>query len=124
MSPSNELIISIVTVGELRSIAQQNKWGEKKVARMIEMLDDFAIIDINVEEIIDRYAAIDTYSQGKLEHRPTKFSARNMGKNDLWIAATASVYNVELITTDKDFDHLKGEYIKLNRINLDDYKNE
>lgn len=41
-----------------------------------------------------------------------------MGKNDLWIAATASVLNLELLTTDSDFDHLGGKYLKLNKINL------
>ncbi len=40
----------------------------------------------------------------------------NMGKNDLWIAATASVLNLELLTTDSDFDHLDGEFIKLRKI--------
>jgi predicted nucleic acid-binding protein len=34
-----------------------------------------------------------------------------MGKNDLWIAATASVTNSALITTDKDFEHLDGVYL-------------
>ena len=33
--------------------------------------------------------------------------------NDLWIAATAYVYQLTLITTDKDFDHLKTEYCRV-----------
>ncbi len=45
-----------------------------------------------------------------------------MGKNDLWIAATAFVYNIELLTTDKDFNHLKDEYLKLRLIDLERYK--
>ena len=36
-----------------------------------------------------------------------------MGKNDLWIAATSSVYDLVLVTTDKDFDHLDKEYLQL-----------
>jgi len=28
-----------------------------------------------------------------------------MGKNDLWIAATARTTGATLLTTDKDFDH-------------------
>ena len=39
-----------------------------------------------------------------------------MGKEDLWIAATASVLNAILITTDKDFQHLDNEFIKLEYI--------
>ena len=35
-----------------------------------------------------------------------KYSARNMGKNDVWIAATALYLDMELHTTDNDFDHL------------------
>ena len=31
-----------------------------------------------------------------------------MGKNDLWIAATAQVSGATLLTTDMDFDHLDG----------------
>jgi len=41
-----------------------------------------------------------------------------MGKNDLWIAASASFLKAELITTDKDFNHLDGNYIKLKRIDF------
>jgi|GEM_PF-5599429 hypothetical protein len=43
------------------------------------------------------------------------FSARNMGKNDIWIAATAA-----LITSDQDFDHLADEVIKPERVALVD----
>lgn len=38
-----------------------------------------------------------------------------MGKNDLWIAATASVANVTLLTTDKDFNN---SYFKVELIEL------
>ena len=34
-------------------------------------------------------------NQGKLKDKPFNNSPRNMGKNDLWIAATASVFNLE-----------------------------
>ncbi len=34
-----------------------------------------------------------------------------MGKNDLWIAATASVLNAKLLTTDHDFDHLDSIFL-------------
>ena len=36
-----------------------------------------------------------------------------MGKNDLWIAATTYVAGAKLITADKDFDHLDGEYFEV-----------
>ena len=45
-------------------------------------------------------------------------SSRNMGKNDLWIAATASITNSKLITSDKDFNHLNGKYLDLILIEI------
>ena len=120
----NNLVISVVSIGEIKSIAKQNRWGEKRVRRLIEILSQFLIADINLEDIIESYSEIDTYSQGKLEGKATSFTSRNMGKNDLWIAATASTLNLELITTDKDFDHLNEDYLQLKRIDLSEYSNE
>ena len=122
LSGQHNLIVSVVSIGELKSIAKQNKWGKQKIQRMLDVLDDFLIADINVEEVIEKYAAIDAYSQGKLDEKAPDFSSRNMGKNDLWIAATASLYNFELLTTDRDFDHLAKAYLKLRVIELAKYK--
>ena len=122
LKPENVLVISVVSIGEIRSIAKQNNWGERKVKRLTEILNNFLVADINSEEIIERYAEIDSFSQGKLKDKEVSFTARNMGKNDLWIAATASVLKIELITTDSDFDHLKEEYLSLNKINQSKYK--
>jgi len=118
LSGDHRLIISIVSVGELKAFMKKNKWGNKKISQLERLVDKFMVADINVEEIIERYAKIDAFSQGKLENRKSKFTARNMGKNDLWIAATASYLDVELITTDKDFEHLNGEYLIVNQIDL------
>jgi len=124
LTGDNNLVISVVSIGEIKSIAKQNNWGEKRVRRLIEILSQFLTADINIEEIIESYSEIDTYSQGKLKGKATNFTSRNMGKNDLWIAATASTLNLELITTDKDFDHLNEEYLKLKRVDLLEYVNE
>ena len=118
LSGDHRLIISIVSVGELKAFMKKNKWGNKKISQLERLVDKFMVADINVEEIIERYAEIDAFSQGKLENRKSKFTARNMGKNDLWIAATASYLDVEFITTDKDFEHLNGEYLIVNQIDL------
>ena len=63
----------------------------------------------------EAYARIDAYSQGKLPMLPLPkgMSARNMGKNDLWIAATALYFEVALHTRDNDFDHLLPLGLKL-----------
>jgi predicted nucleic acid-binding protein len=76
------------------------------------------VLDINIKEVIEKYAEIDAFSQGRLKEKHSDFSARNMGKNDIWIAATASIFNLELVTTDKDFGHLDKEYLDLKLIDL------
>ncbi len=120
-SRKNSLIISVVSIGELKSIARRNNWGKRRMDSLEEVLNDFLIADINVDTIIEKYAEIDAYSQGKLNYPKLELSARNMGKNDLWIAATAAVLDVKLITTDKDFEHLNKEYIQLQNIDLSLY---
>ena len=41
-----------------------------------------------------------------------------MGKNDIWIAATAQVTDSILVTADSDFDHLEGGFIDLVKITI------
>jgi tRNA(fMet)-specific endonuclease VapC len=119
---SNDLYISVVTVAELKSIIIQRNYGEKKIRILEDLMQNFSIIDINITEILDRYAEIDAYSQGKLMGKKGDFTARNMGKNDLFIAATSSVYDLILITTDNDFNHLTPEYIKVEKIDIEKFK--
>ncbi len=119
---NHNLVVSVVSVGEIKSIAKQNKWGERRINRLNDLFLDFIRTEINTEDIIEKYAEIDTFSQGKLTELPSDFTARNMGKNDIWIAATASVYNLELITTDKDFEHLRKNYLNINLIDLKNFK--
>ena len=110
------LIISVVTQAELESIAIQRNYGSPKRKALKKLLEEFLRIDIDNEDLIKRYAEIDAFSQGNLEGRPLEMSARNMGKNDLWIAATASIIDSTLLTTDRDFDHLEGIFIQLVKI--------
>jgi tRNA(fMet)-specific endonuclease VapC len=103
--------ISIVTVAEIRSLAIQSSWGEKNLKNMEEFLAEIPILDINSPDIIERYVDIDCYSKRKHPHLVGNFSAITMGKNDLWIAATASLYECNLITMDKYFQHLHKEFV-------------
>ncbi len=118
LAEENSPIISVVSVGEIKSIAIQNNWGNNKLDLLKKLLDQFLIADINVESIIDKYAEIDAFSQNRLPNNPLKSSSRNMGKNDLWIAATASVLEAKLLTTDKDFDHLKDKFVDIERFEI------
>jgi tRNA(fMet)-specific endonuclease VapC len=106
-------LISVVTEGELEAFALKNDWGINKRRELDRYLTEFLVVDIRIKTIINRYAEIDAFSQGKFKGHPLTGSARNMGKNDLWIAATASVLDATLLTTDKDFDHLNNEFLKV-----------
>ena len=110
-------MVSAVTEGEIRSIVIQNKWGTKKREKLEKLLKDTLIVPVEAKDIILRYAEIDAYSQGKLDGTalPSGLSSRNMGKNDLWIAATASVLEAKLLTTDADFDHLKDVFLDVEK---------
>lgn len=120
---NNRLAISVVTLGEIDALIKKLGIGDKRQKEIDTTLTQIAKIRINIKEIIERYGDIDAYSQGKLKGKKGRFSSKNMGKNDLWIAATASVYNLKLITTDKDFDHLNSEFVDLEYVDIEEFKN-
>lgn len=97
-------LISVVTEGEVRSLALKFGWGTDKLRRLHNLLDYHVIVPIPYADIVDAYARIDRFSEK---------SGRAIGKNDLWIAATANVTGARLITTDHDFDHLAGAFLEL-----------
>ena len=98
----NRSLISVVTVGEMLSLGRQFGWGKTKLDALEAMLRQLVWIDINDSQILDAYGEIDHASRA-LGHK--------MGKNDVWIAATARVSGATLLTTDLDFDHLHGTWI-------------
>jgi tRNA(fMet)-specific endonuclease VapC len=104
-------VCSIVSKAELLSFGKQRSWDEQRINAAEFYLDYFTIVGIENDEIIRAYTEIDTFSR----FYPTGMI--KMGKNDLWIAATAYVLKANIITTDKDFDHLHG--IFFNRIYIE-----
>ncbi len=116
LSQANESWISAVSIGEIRSIAMQNRWGETRLVQLDAFLSRFLVADVNIATLQYRYAEIDAFSQVNHPTISSSFSSRNMGKKDLWIAATASVLEATLLTTDSDFDHLNGIFLQLVKI--------
>lgn len=104
----NTAIVSVVSIAELGVLARRNNWGQKRLAVVQKLYRRLLIVDISSPEIVEAYIDIDTYSSGKHPTLTFQESARNMGKNDVWIAATALVADAQLITSDKDFLHLDG----------------
>ena len=111
----NVALISIVTEAELKSLAIQFGRGAKKKRQLEKLLGYFLKVPIQTEKQIKVYAEMDAYSKHKdpVRKYPKGYSSITVGKNDLWIAATAYVTNSKLVTTDNDFDHLNRVFIDL-----------
>lgn len=114
-SPNAVIMLSVVSKAELMSLGKQNTWGSQRMRKLSALLQRLVVIDINDadEALLEAYSEIDAFSQGKLSDKQLGTSSRNMGKNDLWIAATAYVSKSTLITMDGDFDHLQGSFISV-----------
>jgi tRNA(fMet)-specific endonuclease VapC len=118
VNPTNQdIYISYASIAEVESIAFQNNWGKRKIKCFEDFLDEVQIIEID-DTLLRAYVNIDAFSQRKHQNYSeySFLTPRNMGKNDLWIASTASLLNLILITTDSDFDHLESYFITLNKI--------
>jgi tRNA(fMet)-specific endonuclease VapC len=118
---SANIIVSVATKAELESFIIQNNWGVVKVNKLKKILDEITYIDIaNADKILlDSYSEIDAFSKRKIIDKKGNLlvgSARKMGKNDLWIAATAFALNIPLLTTDGDFDHLNNTFLKVFKV--------
>ena len=115
------IIISVVTKAELESFIIQNTWGQAKIDKLNNILQDITYIDISNADnlLIDSYTKIDAFSKKKIKDNKGNLlngSARKMGKNDLWIAATAYALDITLMTTDGDFDHLNSILLDIVKI--------
>jgi len=105
-------LICAVTKGEILSLARQFGWGSAKHRALAQLLqNDVVSVDIDQPAVLDAYVEIEWFS--------LRYSggARNMGKNDLWIAAATKATGATLLTTDTDFDHLHSA--QLQRIYID-----
>ncbi len=109
------IMISSITKGEILSIAMQNNWGERKIKVLNKLLNEFVVIDIggNDDNLLIAYAEIDSFSLQRHPTRRLAGSAKPMGKNDLWIAATAYATKSTLLTTDGKFMHIDKEFIDI-----------
>ncbi len=110
LGASARTLISVVTVGELQSLALQFRWGGDKLDQMQFLLQHMDAVSIDAPEILMIYAVID--SQAARIGRP-------LGKNDAWIAATATATGAVLLTTDRDFDRIDLPGFSHHCIDLD-----
>jgi tRNA(fMet)-specific endonuclease VapC len=106
LQPPDRPLLCIVSAGEIRSLAARLGWGPRKLQTMERLLFWSDIWDLSRAGVVQAYVDID------LASRAHRAGARNLGQNDLWIAAVAKVSGATLLTTDKDFDHLHPTHIQ------------
>lgn len=89
--------ISIVTHGELKVLAERNEWGAEKRRVLAVALDNLVTVNIESKALVEAYVQVDRACRG------VTGGSRTLGQNDMWIASTALLCDLPLITTDKDF---------------------
>ncbi len=116
LDPTNILMISSVTLGELEGFMQRNEWGQAKTQRMKALINRFIVIDVSAADadLMKAYATIWNYSKNALPSDKLGKSV-GIGQNDVWIAALARTAGAELVTTDGDFDHLHGKWVNVHK---------
>ncbi|WP_419161340.1 PIN domain-containing protein [Candidatus Palauibacter sp.] len=111
---------SIVCKGEILAIAEKRRWARAKRRRLEQVLDQFPTVSIDDPQIVRAYARIDAWTRGAAVDSPGAAPppkpALPMGKNDLWIAATAHAAGAALLSTDGDFTRLDGVWLKFSLV--------
>lgn len=100
-------IVWIVTEAELWVMADRKGWGEAKRSALQHALDNLVVIPIDGTDLVDAYVRVARADSAAVE------GARNMGKNDIWIAATSYYTQFPLLTTDKDFRFLHDDLVQV-----------
>ncbi|HTS30178.1 MAG TPA: PIN domain-containing protein [Bryobacteraceae bacterium] len=92
-----ELIVSFMTVAEMRQGALDANWGPRKCAVLEAYLADFSVLHTD-SLLCSTWAAVRNESTQK---------GRPISSADAWIASTALVLSVPLVTNNpKDYRHL------------------
>lgn len=81
-------IISFMTLAELRRWEMQNRWGERRVKKAREFLDDFSVIYAD-ERLCEIWAEIKSGAHKK---------GRPIDTADAWVAAVALLFDIPLVT--------------------------
>jgi predicted nucleic acid-binding protein len=93
----SELVVSFMTIAEMRQGALGAKWGQRKLDMLEAYLADFSVLHSD-GHLCSIWAAVRNQSVRK---------GRQMGAADAWIAATALVLSAPLVTNNpKDYRHL------------------
>jgi predicted nucleic acid-binding protein len=92
-----ELVVSFMTLAEMREGALDANWGPRKLDVLETYLADFSVLHSD-SQLCSTWAAIRNESTRK---------GRRMSSADAWIAATALVLPAPLVTNNpRDYRHL------------------
>ena len=120
--PETTVFTSVVCHGEMLALAEKKGWGEPKRRELGRVLAGLPQVDISKRDILKAYALVDAWTHGRPVaapgDAPPPKPANSMGKNDLWIAATAHATRAVLVTTDRDFDHLHGVWLNRELVDM------
>ena len=86
--------ISFQTVAEMKFGALLKNWGEEKLHKLDKFFSGVEIIEYS-SELADRWAIV---------MQDARHAGRRLETGDAWIAATALLLDIPLLTHDKDFD--------------------
>ena len=95
----SELVVSFMTLAEMRQGAMDANWGPHKFDLLEAYLADFAVLHSD-DMLCSIWAAVRNESVRK---------GRQISSADAWIAATALILSVPLVTNNpKDYRHLEN----------------
>ncbi len=100
-------VVSVVSQAELLVLADRKNWGQAKRDAVHLMFENLVVLPVDGEALLRAYVEV---SRADMAWRE---GPRNMGKNDIWIAATAVSSGLPLLTTDKDFRFLDGDLVQV-----------
>ena len=101
----SELVVSFMTLAEMRQGALDANWGPRKCDVLETYLADFSVLHSD-SLLCSTWAAVRNESARK---------GRQMSSADAWIAATALILSARLVTNNpKDYRHLE----KLHLVSL------
>ena len=92
-------IVSFMTIAELDSWATIHNWGDRKRNELELFLSNYTVIESD-RELCRSWAAV---------HFQARRGGRKIETSDAWIAATALLYQIPLVSHNrKHFDWIKG----------------
>ena len=97
--------ISFHSIAEMRSGALYNNWGIRKRMELEAFFRRFELVEYT-SELADSWAEISSYA---------KRVGRRLEAGDAWVAATAQLLEIPLLTHDKDFDSMSCPSITMVR---------